>query len=87
MEYTLIEWDKKCYPGVRVDVFKDTPSKITVTVATTDMLENMVTKDGYFVSSKAEEMDAEIALYVPLKQIYSPESDLVEWVENEMRKQ
>ena len=51
------------------------------------MLENMVTEDGYFVSQKAEEVDAGITLYVPPNEIYSSEHDLVELVENEMKKQ
>jgi hypothetical protein len=87
MEYALIEWGRRCYPGVKVDVFGNTSSKKTVTIATTDMLENMVTEDGYFVSQKAEEVDAGITLYVPPNEIYSSEHDLVELVENEMKKQ
>lgn len=87
MEYTLIEWNRKCYPGVKVDVLKDTSSKTTVTVATTDMLKDMITAEGYFISLEAEAKDAGIALYVPMKEIYSPEHELVEWVESEMKKQ
>lgn len=81
MNYLLIEWKGKCYPGVSIPVFKGSDKEQIATIATTSMLNEMTDEDGCFLSEEAIKKDQDISWYVQPREIYWPENKLANYVE------